>query len=65
MEEPLNIGRRTVMRDFEQDRHSSAVLAEAFQRLSRAGSTCEAAEGTVQVGPERAIKRLRLQEAGR
>lgn len=34
MDEPPAIGLREVKRDFEEDRHSPALLATAFERLA-------------------------------
>lgn len=59
---PLCVGRRVITRAFEQDRHSRAVLAEAFEQLSGASTRWEPARDGVQTAAQ---AEPQLQEARR
>ena len=65
MDDPMCVGPRVITRAFEQDRHSRAVLAEAFEQLTGASSSFEAARDSVQTRETTAHAERRLQEASR
>lgn len=65
MDGPLNVGRRDVSRSFEYNRHSSSMLARAFERLSGASSAGRADSSSVQIRQKKVLEKRQTQEARR
>ena len=62
MDEPPTIGPRKVQRDFEEDRHSPALLATAFERLAVASDNSSHDFDSVQDIQQNARERPLYQE---
>ncbi len=63
MDDALCVGGRVITRAFEQDRHSRAVLAEAFEQLTVASVRFEPFWDGVQIRRTRGQAEPQLQEA--
>jgi len=62
MDEPPTIGLREVKREFEEDRHSPALLATAFERLAVASDNSSHDFNSVQDVQQTAKERPLYQE---